>query len=273
MKSFKTILFISTILVTQIIATKTLAQKVEKDSIVPSQKDAIALAKNICGEGNITQQKGQVSCKTCPSFTESSDETGASITSVIYGSFTKAGTREALVDLNGCQPHAGNWGGSVLLRRTNQGWSRIRYEIAFRSTSCLKILNSTDRHSLICESSYVGMGHLITSLNQLEVGLTKTKTTNLLTVNDNTGTCQPPYYAMLIEDFTLRDTNKDSRADLVVKVSETRETKNNSTSNNRQCEDRSSLPKPIFHQLIFLSNGQSFSATPATTKLIEKLKP
>jgi hypothetical protein len=48
-----------------------------------------------------------------------------------YGSFTRRGAREALLDLYGCEPHANNYGGSVLLRvRTpaeaggGQGWAR-----------------------------------------------------------------------------------------------------------------------------------------------------
>jgi hypothetical protein len=76
---------------------------------------------------------------------------------------------------------------------------------------------------------------------------------------------------MEIKDFTLRDTNKDKRADLVVKVTEAREPKGITRSSDDQCEPQ--LPKPKSHQLTFLYNGQSFRATPATAKLIKRLEP
>jgi hypothetical protein len=188
-----TTLAVITVLSLQTITTKTLAQEVKKNSIVPSQKDAIALMQSICGPGNIAQEKGKIVCKKCPSFTSYNDGT-ATLTSVVYGSFTKAGIREALVDLGDCEPHAGNWGGSVLLRRTNKGWSRIRYESGFRSNSCLKIPNKNGRDSLVCESSYMGQGYFSQGLNKFEIGSTKTTTTKILNVGSNTASCRPPFY-------------------------------------------------------------------------------
>ncbi|MCW5312958.1 hypothetical protein GTQ43_03560 [Nostoc sp. KVJ3] len=266
----KSIILVSTLLSIQIIATKTLAQEVKKDSVVPSQKDGIALAQSICGAGNITQEQGKLSCKNCPSFTAYSGS-GGTLTSVVYGSFTKAGTREALIDLGDCEPHAGNWGGTVLLRHTNNGWSRVRYEKGFRSNICLKIPNRTGRHSLICEASHLGQGYLSTQLNALEIGSTKTTTTNLLKVGSNTGSCNPPYYEVQIKDFLTQDTNKDGFPDLVVRVSEAMEAKNTSRGNNEGCVDYR-LPKPKFYQLTFLSNGQSFRPTPTTANLMKRLE-
>jgi hypothetical protein len=251
MKQLKSILLLGTILTAQVLTTKALAQEVKKDSIVPSQKDAIALMQSICGAGNIAQEKGKIVCKKCPSFTSYNNGT-ATLTSVVYGSFTKGSSREALVDLGDCEPHAGNWGGSVLLRRTNNGWSRIRYESGFRSNSCLKIPNKTGRESLVCEGSYMGQGYFITWLDHLEIGTTKTKNINLLKVGSNTASCRPPFYDVGIKDFTLQDTNKDKRADLVIKVTEVREPKGITRSSDDQCEPRLSESKS--HQLTFLSN-------------------
>ncbi|WP_174763541.1 MULTISPECIES: hypothetical protein [unclassified Anabaena] len=270
MKQLKSILLLGTILAAQVITTKTLAQEVKKDSIVPSQKNAITLMQSICGAGNITQEKGKIVCKKCPLFTSYNDGT-ATLTSVVYGSFTKAGSREALVDLGGCEPHAGNWGGSVLLRRTNNGWSRIRYEQGLRSNSCLKISNKTGRDSLVCEVSYMGQGYFSQRLDKLEIGSTKTSSTKILSVGSNTASCRPPFYDVEIKDFALRNTNQDKRADLVVKLTEAREAKGITRSSDDQCEPQ--LPKPKLHQLTFLYNGQSFRATPATAKLIKQLEP
>ncbi|MBD2414210.1 hypothetical protein FACHB389_21395 [Nostoc calcicola FACHB-389] len=269
MKLLKYILLINTVLVVQVVATRTLAQEVKKDSVIPSQKDAVALAQSVCGASNVNQEKGKLSCKVCPSFTGSGS--GGTLTSVVYGSFTKADTREALVDLSDCEPHAHNWGGTVLLRRTNNGWSRVRYESGFRSNICLKVLNRTGRHSLVCQGFYMGQGYLAEWLDRLEVGSTKTTKTNLLQVGSNTGSCRPPYYEVQIKDFLAQDINKDGRPDLVVKVSEAREAKSTSRGNGQSCVDPR-LPKPKFYQLTFLSNGLSFRPTPTTANLMKRLE-
>jgi len=91
MKLPKTILLIGTILSSQLIATIALGQDVKKDSIIPTQVEAIALMKNICGAGNITKEQAGIACKTCPSLT-TFHYTNGSLTSVVYGSFTKTGT-------------------------------------------------------------------------------------------------------------------------------------------------------------------------------------
>jgi len=267
MKLFKTILLIGTILSTQLATTIALGQDVKKDSIIPTPAEAIALMKNICGAGNITKEQAGIGCKTCPSFTTFHDTSG-SLTSVVYGSFTKTGTREALVDLNGCEPHANNYGGTVLLRRTSNGWSRIRYQIGFRSYDCLKINTSTDhRNSLVCEIMDMAQGNLFASLDQIEIGSAKNTTTNLLAVNSNTGTCRPPYYQVEIKDF-FREDNK-----LIVKVSEAREAEGIHTEKNSEDCITPKLPKSKLHQLTFLFNGQSFSPTSATAELIKQFKP
>ncbi|MHC5770761.1 MAG: hypothetical protein ACYTXI_35325 [Nostoc sp.] len=272
MKLFKcinTFLLIGTLLSAQAVVTKTLARENSKDSITPSQKDAIALMRGVCGKDNINSSNPK-SCTKCPSFAGNGGGSGT-LTSVIYGSFTKSGSTEAFVDLEGCQAHAQNWGGSVLLSRASRSWSVVRYEAGLRSDSCLKIPNRTGRHSLVCEGSHLGQGYLSSQLDALEIGLTKTRTTNLLTVGSNTGSCRPPYYEVQIKDFLAQDTNEDRLLDLVVKVSEAREVKSTSRGNGEGCVDPR-LPKPKFHQLTFLSNGQSFRSTPTTANLMKRLE-
>lgn len=269
MDIFRKILLIGTLLSIQTIPLQTLAQEAKKDSRIPSTKDAIALMRGICGAGNISEKQGQISCQTCPDST-TDNSIGGTLTSVIYGNFTKAGNQEALVDLGGCEAHAANFGGTVLLHRSNNGWSKVRYERGLRSNSCLKIRNRTGRDSLICQNSYMGQGHLMDWIEAVEISTTQTQNTRLLEVESNTATCRPPYYEVQIKDFLLRDTNKDNRPDLIIKVSETREPKSITRSNNDQCDPR--LPKPKQHQLTFVFNGQSFRPTAATTKLIRQLE-
>lgn len=256
--------------IAQTITTKTLAVEASKDSITPSQKDGIELMQNVCGASNVfinRKQGSKVCCKTCPSFTGyGSGSSGGILTSVVYGSFTKAGIREALVDISDCEPHAANYGGSVLLRHFNRGWSVVRYERGLRSNICLKFPTQNGRNSLVCEGSHMGQGYEYNWLNAFEISSTKTTKTELLGVVSNTGSGNPPFYEMQISDWTSQDANKDGRDDLVVKVSEAREVKRATRLNGSPREPR--LPKPSFHRLIFLFNGQSFRPTPETASLL-----
>lgn len=253
-----------------IMAAKTLAQSIKTDSIVPSQKDSLPLMQSICGANNIVSSKGQVSCKTCPTFTGTSGSSGGSLGAVTYGNFTKSDAREAFVDFVDCEAHAGNWGGSVLLRKTSQGWSRVRYEGGLRSNECFKTTMNTGRNSLVCLAGYTGMGYSYTWINTLEINPTKTKTKELLKVVSNTGSCLPPFKNVEIVNFKLQDVNNDGRKDLAVRVSEAREAKGTSKPNDRRCEPR--LPKASLHNLTFLFDGQSFSPTAETAKLKKRLE-
>lgn len=255
------------------IAIPTLAAKSDKDSVTPSLKDGTILMQNICGQSNVFIDRKQedkvdkVSCKTCPSFTTFSGEPGGVLTSVVYGSFTASNSREALVDVMGCEPHVSSWGGSALLRRSQSGWSFVRYEKGLRSSRCLKFLEQNGRNSLVCEGSWMGQGYLSQWLEVFKISSTQSTKTTLLNVASNVESGKPPFFDVGIEDFSLRDVNKDGLLDLVIKVSEARETKGTT----RSSTDEPRLPKPTIHQLTFLFNGQ-FRPTPETAKLKQRLE-
>jgi hypothetical protein len=252
---------------------RTLAQEAAKDSALPTHKEAIALMQSICGVGNVTKKAGKVACRKCPSFTSDSENngTGGTLVSVIYGRFTKSGDQEAIVDINDCEPHANNWGGTVLLRRNSRGWSKVQYKAGIRTNSCLKLAKFTGQNYLVCLNSYMGQGYLITSLNRIEFDYSTDIFTNILRVASNIATCRPPYYAVEIQDFFTQDINKDGIRDLVVQVSEVREAKNINTGNNQDCP-RPSFPKAKLYELTFLSDNRSLRPTPETVKLKKRLE-
>ncbi len=250
----------------------TTVQPAKKDTIIPSQKDAISIMQSVCGTNNVRQEKGNFFCKICPSFTSYGADGGTDgvLNSVVYGAFTKVGVSEALVDLGNCESHVTLNGGSILLRYTNKGWFKVRYEPALRSYNCLKFPISKGRHSLVCENYYAGQGVEINGLSVLQVGLKATKINDLLTVVSNVHRCEPPFFEVKIRDFFKHDFNKDGHSDLIIKVSEATQTKISTRANNTQCHV-ANLPKPKLHQLIFLFDGQSFRPTSATMKLMNKL--
>lgn len=257
--------------IAQTVPTETLATNFKTDTVLPTEKEALTLLEAVCGQGNVAV-KGQgadknFACKTCPSFIKNEGLPAPfTLEKVVYGSFSEAGTREVLADFSGCEPHAANWGGSVLLRRSSRGWSMVTYESGLRSSDCLKFPSQNNRDFLVCLGGYVGMGYVYQSLQALEIGATQVKTDLLLRVSSNVGTCKPPFYDIQIVDWMARDRNNDGRPDLVIKVTEARETKATSTSESSECEERK-LPNPTIHQLTFLFDGQSFRPTPETAQL------
>lgn len=235
-------------------------------------QDNAAIVAAICGENNISANAdGEMigSCQTCPSFTGNSEENGGAIGPVMYGNFTAPNINEAVVDFEGCEAHVNNWGGSILLRGADSNWSMVRYEPAVRSHTCLTFShNGLD--SLVCENGYMNQGYLSNWLDKLEFAANQIKTTRLIGVTSNTGSCRPPLYEMEILSPESKDMNNDGLSDLVVVVSEAQETISENESEELRCEPN--LPNPTIHQLTFLFDGQSFTPTAETVETIEYLE-
>jgi hypothetical protein len=202
-----------------------------------------AIVAAVCGENNVSANisanisanpEGEIigACEICPSFTGYSEEPGGEIAQINYGSFTAPNMNEAVVFLDGCEPHVNNWGGSILLRGSDSNWSMVRYEPAVRSGNCLTFShNGID--SLVCENGYMNQGYLSNWWDQLEFVNNQIKTTRLIAVTSNTGSCRPPLHEMEILETESKDVNNDGLSDLVAVVSEA--TKPFPTMNPRSC--------------------------------------
>lgn len=226
----------------------------------------------ICGASNISPSSDGVmveSCQTCPSFTSNSGNPGGTIEQIIYGSFTAPGLDEALVDLGDCEPHVNNWGGSILLRRSDQEWSMVQYEPGLRSLSCLTF-SQDGLDSVVCEHSYINQGYLVNWLNQLEFEPDRIGRTELINVTSNTGSCRPPFYSVEIVETQSQDVNNDGLSDLVAVLTEARETSPENESQQIRCEPN--LPAPTIHELTFLFDGRSFTPTSETRAKIADIQ-
>ena len=72
------------------------------------------------------------------------------------GHFTAPSAENVLLSMNGCEPHANNFGGSVLLTRQSGKWERTWYVAGALTNSCRKIALATKREILLCEGGYMG---------------------------------------------------------------------------------------------------------------------
>lgn len=207
------------------------AEKFPTDSHPPTLEDAHALLPALCGSGvmvKTTQHGVDSGCKECPEIVpgggmfDSADpaEASFSLYGVIYGSFTRAGAQQAVADFSGCEPHANNFGGSVLLEKLAQGWKVRNYEAGFISSECLKDGVPGGRDLLICRGGYTGQGENDSSVFVFDYALPKDRRSQtLLSTTDTLATCLGGDQTMgSIESIELRDLNHDGILDLTVMV-------------------------------------------------------
>jgi hypothetical protein len=67
------------------------------------------------------------------------------------GSFTHAGLDELAATFDGCEPHAGNYGGTVLYRNVDGQWQNIAYTSGLHPSRCQPYRRADGRDVLICE--------------------------------------------------------------------------------------------------------------------------
>lgn len=245
-----------------------------KNAVIPSETEALELLQGICGKDNVFEEDNQLGCGGCPSFTKvpepEADNGFFAIEKVVYGSFTESTVKEAVVDFFGCEGHANQYGGSVLVRRSSKGWSFISYFPGLRANNCLKFSSPNSRSSLVCKNRYMNHTGSWEWLSAIEFGKTKNRENVLLSVGSNVDSGRPPYQEILILDWYAQDTNKDGFSDLVAIV---REAKAKTEPRGLECEPyEPCLPNPKIHQLVFLFNGQSFRPTPQTAKLKQQFE-
>lgn len=166
-----------------------------------------------CGQGLVTSDRGEMSCPVCPAGSdfatgdESAKDPGESAApagfdsgwtygGMIFGHFTVAGAQEALLKTNGCESHANNMGGDVLLRKTGEQWSRVRYiHGGLVGDGCQRLDWEDGRDALVCDTGdmHQGIASDTAALFTIEpVAAAQDQNgdhTRFLTVSDDEGDC------------------------------------------------------------------------------------
>jgi hypothetical protein len=230
------------------------------------------LIEAVCGRGNVIRKDGQLACGTCPSFVSTNWQEPFQLEELHYGSYTGSHIREAYVDFSGCEPHASNFGGSVLLRQQANGWQVVRYDRGFRSHTCDLLTTASGRDKLVCQSGYMGQGYEIQSADILDIGSNETQQKDLFSVRSNVASCRPPYYQNQIVGWTWSNENQDQWQDLVVTISSAAESSQQQPSSQMSCEEPQ-LPEPTQHRLVFLSDGETLEPTQETLQILEYAIP
>jgi hypothetical protein len=84
------------------------------------------------------------------------------------GKFLSSNTSLLIVDYESdCEPHATNWGGSVLFEKASEGYIFRGYQPGFRVRDCVSMPKTTKQDRLICLTGYAGQGHSDTSIAEV----------------------------------------------------------------------------------------------------------
>lgn len=139
---------------------------------------------------------------------------------VIYGSFTAPGVEEAIASFEGCEPHATEFGGSILLRKRPGSWSMANYTPALITSACQTYQLKTGRDLLLCEAE----DHHMTGASQgiFVCDFSKepsSRCQSVLYVLDTRVACGPTAVWGSIDKVELRDLNGDGMPDLTVEIS------------------------------------------------------
>jgi len=171
------------------VATKTAPPEVTTSPVIPPEKlpdfepewlralgaegvRKLEVAASVCSAAlKHDAGKLQVGCRACPPFDRATGPDGRvvvdpqeefyEIEAVYPGSFTRTGAREAAVVMAGCEPHAGNYGGTLLVEWAGGVWLNKSYRSGFHPSECKLFGLAEARDILVCrwETDHQSHGH------------------------------------------------------------------------------------------------------------------
>lgn len=132
------------------------------DGKPPSQAEGTALLKAVCGD---KVQAGEQPACECPVGSNLFvDGFSWKLTRVTRGHFLSPFSDDAVLAMDGCEPHSENWGGTVLLTRGFNGWRIQWYKAGVITSECHKAALPDSREILICLGRSGAQGNANTEL-------------------------------------------------------------------------------------------------------------
>jgi hypothetical protein len=270
----------------------------------PELQEKLAFLAPICPAAVQRDKEGkqQVGCATCAPFEGDARGDGTVQTNPEYffplehlypGSFTRAGADEAAAVMVGCEPHAGNYGGTLLGERKDGVWQQIRYDSGVHPDSCITYRRKDGRDVLVCRW---GDGHQ-TSWHEMVFAYDFAESTpddvekgwhEIVTMDDTSTTAcvlgslpGEPVRSGRVDKLAFEDRDKDGVPDLVVTVSQSKSMPSkpfkakckeltDSFENDipKHVDVASALGKRKKFVLVFTYNGSTFVPTKQTAAVI-----
>jgi len=273
----------------------------------PELQDRLVFLSTICRAAVKRDEKGaqHVGCAACAPF-EGPDalpdgavvmdsETFFALEILLRGSFSRPGADEASATLDGCEPHAANYGGTLLAQRLNGAWSTVRYDSGVKPGACIVYRRKDGRDILVCEwgdghQSY--WHHRVFTYDFVEStpdAVEKGWHTVMEMNDDSIPGCWgslpgEPIRSGRVDDYKLVDFDNDGAVDLVVTVSQIKGKP--SKAYKAKCDElmasmeqengpavdvTAALGPRKTYVLQFVFNGTTFVPTKATDKIIQAL--
>jgi hypothetical protein len=138
---------------------------------------------------------------------------------VIYGSFTAPGVEEAVASFEGCEPHAEEFGGTILLRKLHGSWAMVDYTPALITSACQTYHLRTGRELLLCEGEDHHMAGAYQWISVCDFSREpSSRCQSVFDVLDTRVACDPSAVWGSIDKVELRDLNGDGMPDLILVI-------------------------------------------------------
>jgi hypothetical protein len=136
---------------------------------------------------------------------------------VIHGSFTFPGVEEAVASFEGCEGHATEFGGSVLLSKVHGSWVMVDYTPGLITSACQTYRLKTGRDLLLCEGEDHHMAGASQWISVCDFSKEQpARCRSLFYVLDTRVACGNSAVWGSIDKAALRDLNGDGMPDLTL---------------------------------------------------------
>jgi hypothetical protein len=150
-------------LVAALLAMSTVAMAIpapsaEHDPHKLSRQELATFLRVICRNGTVS--RSGIRCSQLVGYYQNSSQDSdyqLTLDAVAYGNFTARARDEAYLTYTGLEAHVCNFGGGILLRRTNSQWNVVRWECAGQMDKCIALPDSGPQR-MLCLDGYAGMG-------------------------------------------------------------------------------------------------------------------
>jgi hypothetical protein len=236
-------------------------------------REMATLGAAICGAPLAPVGDGGIGCTACPTFTpESGSDEGLVIRNLLRGQFSGSGRDELLLDTSGCEPHAAEFGGALILEPVGDGWRRVWYQSGLRLDDCIAFTGRT-RDRLVCNERFSGQGTRVGEVSEIWVEPQGAQRRRLLRWADNLDSDSHRLVSLTPESVQAADLNGDARVDLRIHLSliQTRLPDRYTDLATAQ-EAGYALPEPSPEVVDFLQGPEGFSPAPSARARLSRLE-
>ncbi len=251
------------------------------DAHQPDAKEAMAVLNSIC-PGNVQTSKLQhgmaYGCGPCPAFTGFAGEKprpgegpAFELRAVMEGAFAQAGASELLAEFYGCEPHANNFGGTVLLRQSETAFKRAGYVPGM--IGIVRGFRLKDGRDLVLErGGYTGQGETTEWVSTHDFAANGDSAEHTLLSLQDTSLQYCELDRVQIGDIAkleFPDLNGDGLPDLRITVRSGKVTVPAMYHGN--CEKRFKPPPVPSYRIDFLFDGTTFHVAPGSAPTLRRV--